>query len=270
MRNEFVPVDRLFHIANAPRKGSRVRGASERACYARKLRECYSHSASSGCALRNLQSPGEIIIGWMARGTPSLFPDPDLPDKCEASQMRKRSIIPILYIAFLLLPIYWLVAMSFKTTDEILSGYSLFPQTFTLENYRVIFTDPTWYWGYINSILYVSINTVISVAVALPAAYAFSTLPVSRRQAPVLLVADEPDGRRRPFLRYPFFQLYSAVGLFDTHIWPSRSRIACLTFLWRSGSLRGFMSRRTKGTGRNGVCRRLFVPGASSSRYSCR
>ena len=31
--------------------------------------------------------------------------------------MKKRSLIPILYIAFLMLPIYWLVAMSFKTTQ---------------------------------------------------------------------------------------------------------------------------------------------------------
>ena len=34
--------------------------------------------------------------------------------------MRKRSIIPLLYILFLMLPIYWLGAMSFKTTGEIL------------------------------------------------------------------------------------------------------------------------------------------------------
>ena len=81
--------------------------------------------------------------------------------------MRKRALIPILYIAFLMLPIYWLVAMSFKTTNEILAGFSLFPQTFTVANYVTIFTDPSWYWGYINSILYVSLNTVISVAVAL-------------------------------------------------------------------------------------------------------
>ena len=66
--------------------------------------------------------------------------------------MRKRSLIPIIYILFLMLPIYWLVAMSFKTTGEILSGFSLFPQTFTFDNYRVIFTDPTWYWGYYNSV----------------------------------------------------------------------------------------------------------------------
>ena len=42
--------------------------------------------------------------------------------------MKKRYLIVILYIAFLLLPIYWLVAMSFKTTGEILAGFSLFPQ----------------------------------------------------------------------------------------------------------------------------------------------
>ncbi|KMW59424.1 Glycerol-3-phosphate ABC transporter, permease protein GlpQ [Candidatus Rhodobacter oscarellae] len=131
--------------------------------------------------------------------------------------MRKRSLVPILYIAFLMLPIYWLVAMSFKTTGEILSGFSLFPQTFTLENYRVIFTDPTWYWGYINSILYVSLNTVISVCVALPAAYAFSRYRflgdkqlffwlLTNRMAPAAVFA------------LPFFQLYSSVGLFDTHL----------------------------------------------------
>ena len=131
--------------------------------------------------------------------------------------MRKRSLIPILYIIFLMLPIYWLVAMSFKTTGEILSGFSLFPQTFTLDSYRVIFTDPTWYWGYINSIIYVSLNTVISIAVALPAAYAFSRYRflgdkqlffwlLTNRMAPAAVFA------------LPFFQLYSAIELFDTHI----------------------------------------------------
>ncbi|MEI2808171.1 MULTISPECIES: carbohydrate ABC transporter permease [Paracoccaceae] len=131
--------------------------------------------------------------------------------------MKKRAIIPILYILFLMLPIYWLVAMSFKTTQEILGGFSLFPRVWTLASYRTIFTDPTWYWGYLNSILYVTINTVISVTVALPAAYAFSRWRflgdkqlffwlLTNRMAPAAVFA------------LPFFQLYSAVGLFDTHI----------------------------------------------------
>ncbi len=130
--------------------------------------------------------------------------------------MRARSLVPIIYIFLLLVPIYWLVSMSFKTTNEILGGFSLFPQKWTLDNYAVIFTDPTWYWGYINSIIYVSINMVISVAVALPAAYAFSRYRflgdkhlffwlLTNRMAPPAVFA------------LPFFQLYSAIGLFDTY-----------------------------------------------------
>ena len=83
-------------------------------------------------------------------------------------------VAPLLYIVFLMLPIYWLLNMSFKTTNEILGAFSLWPQDFTLANYKKIFTDSTWYTGYLNSLTYVVINTVISVAVALPAAYAFS------------------------------------------------------------------------------------------------
>ena len=74
-------------------------------------------------------------------------------------------LIPTIYILFLMLPIYWLVSMSFKTTNEILGSFTLFPQEFTLANYKTIFTDSTWYLGYANSLIYVSLNTVISVAI---------------------------------------------------------------------------------------------------------
>lgn len=129
----------------------------------------------------------------------------------------KRWLVPTLYILFLMLPIYGLLSMSFKTTTEILGGFSFFPQEFTLANYKVIFTDPTWYMGYVNSIIYVVINTLLSVTVALPAAYAFSRYRflgdkhlffwlLTNRMAPPAVFA------------LPFFQLYSAIGLFDTHI----------------------------------------------------
>ncbi len=126
-------------------------------------------------------------------------------------------LVPTLYIVFLLLPIYWLVNMSLKTNQEILNVFSLWPLHPTLDNYRVIFTDPAWYWGYINSIIYVVMNTVISVAAALPAAYAFSRyrflgdkhlffwLLTNRMAPPAVFVL-------------PFFQLYSSFGLIDTHI----------------------------------------------------
>ena len=126
-------------------------------------------------------------------------------------------VIPTLYILFLMLPIYWLLSMSFKSTNEILGSFTLWPQNFTLDNYIVIFTDPTWYLGYVNSLIYVIINTILSVSVALPAAYAFSRYHflgdkhlffwlLTNRMAPVAVFA------------LPFFQLYSSVKLFDTHL----------------------------------------------------
>jgi glycerol transport system permease protein len=86
-------------------------------------------------------------------------------------KFQKRTLFLFLYLAFAILPIYWMVNMSFKSNEEILSGFSLWPNEFTLHNYAVIFTDPSWYSGYINSIIYVAINMAISVTVALPAAY---------------------------------------------------------------------------------------------------
>ncbi len=126
-------------------------------------------------------------------------------------------LVPTVYILFLMLPIYWLVIMSFKSTNEILGGFTVWPREFTLQNYRTIFVDPVWYNGYLNSIIYVVINTIISVTVALPAAYAFSRYRflgdkhlffwlLTNRMAPAAVFA------------LPFFQLYSAMGLFDTHI----------------------------------------------------
>jgi glycerol transport system permease protein len=130
---------------------------------------------------------------------------------------RTSRVIPAIYILFIMLPIYWLLNMSFKSTNEILGTFTLWPHDFTFDNYVKIFTDPVWYKGYINSITYVLINTVISVSVALPAAYAFSRYRflgdkhlffwlLTNRMAPPAVFA------------LPFLQLYSAVGLFDTHI----------------------------------------------------
>jgi glycerol transport system permease protein len=126
-------------------------------------------------------------------------------------------VVAGLYILFLMIPIYWLIVISFKENVEIMNSFSLLPQEWTLRNYRVIFTDESWYSGYINSLTYVIMNMVFSIAVALPAAYAFSRYRflgdkhlffwmLTNRMAPAAVFA------------LPFFQLYSAFGLIDTHI----------------------------------------------------
>ena len=146
-----------------------------------------------------------------------------IPGDLTAGGTKKRvkvngsAIVMGLYLLFLMLPIYWLLNMSLKTNTEILNSFTLWPNDLTLDNYRTILTDPSWYMGYVNSLIYVVMNTVISLAVALPAAYAFSRYHfmgdkhlffwlLTTRMAPPAVFA------------LPFFQLYSSVGLFDTHI----------------------------------------------------
>ena len=129
----------------------------------------------------------------------------------------RMSMAPLVYVALLMTPVYWLVAMSFKTNAEIGGGLTFYPHRMSLENYALILTDPDWYMGYVNAIIYVVINVVISVSVALPAAYAFSRhdffghralffgLLMFRMMAPAILLA-------------PFVQIFSDLGLIDTHI----------------------------------------------------
>ena len=130
---------------------------------------------------------------------------------------RKRTLILWLYFVFTIIPIYWLLNMSFRDSTETLSVFALVPVNFTLDNYIRIFTEYSWLRQFLNSLIYVILNTVLSVAAALPAAYAFSRYRflgdkhlffwlLTNRMAPPAVFA------------LPFFQLYSAINLFDTHI----------------------------------------------------
>ena len=169
-----------------------------------------------------------------------------------------RWVAPLLYIVFLMLPIYWLLNMSFKTTNEILGTFSLWPQDFTLDNYRKIFTDSTWYTGYLNSLTYVVINTVISVTAALPAAYAFSRYSflgdkhlffwlLTNRMAPPAVFA------------LPFFQLYSADEPLR-HPHRGRARALPVQHSARGVDPRRLHVRGAQGARRDRLRRRLLVP----------
>lgn len=131
--------------------------------------------------------------------------------------LEARSVWLVLYFVLLLLPIYWMINMSLKTNEEILGAFSLVPQHPTLANFRVIFTDPSWYNGYINSIIYVVMNTVLSVLVALPAAYAFSRYTFLGDKHLFFWLLTNRMAPPAVFL-LPFFQLYSSLNLIDTHI----------------------------------------------------
>ena len=155
-------------------------------------------------------------------------------------RFQKRTLFLFAYLLFALLPIYWMLNMSFKTNEEIVASFSLWPQDFTLANYINIFTDESWYSGYINSLIYVGINVVIAVGVALPAAYAFSRYRFLGDKHVFFWLLTNRMTPPAVFL-LPFFQLYSTFGLMYTHIAVS---LAHLLFnvplaVW---ILEGFMS----------------------------
>ncbi len=130
---------------------------------------------------------------------------------------RKRYLGLVLFVVFLLIPIYWMVIMSLKTNNEILGALSLIPRKLTLAHYDAFFSSQFWYMGYLHSLSYVLINVVITLPLALPAAYAFSRFRflgdkhlffwlLTNLMAPPAVFA------------LPFFELYQSIGLFDT-VW---------------------------------------------------
>ncbi len=127
-----------------------------------------------------------------------------------------KRYLPLLYSIFVLLPIYSLVCYSFKTEFEIKNSITPIPMLGTLANYKAIFSDRQSYLAFVNSLIYVVMNNAISLAVAIPAAYGFSRYAflgdkhlffwfLASRMTPPAAVA------------IPLFQLYSALGIIDTH-----------------------------------------------------
>jgi glycerol transport system permease protein len=171
------------------------------------------------------------------------------------------------YLLFVLVPIYWLLIMSLKSQAEITSGLTLYPHEPTIENYLYIATDPDWRDGYINAIIYVILNVTLSLLVAIPAAYGFSRYRfLGDKHMFFWFLAMRMTPSAVLFL--PLVQLYSNLGLMDTHIGVALAH--CLftvpVAIW---ILEGFMSgipreldqmAKIDGYGFVGFFRKIMLP----------
>jgi multiple sugar transport system permease protein len=77
-------------------------------------------------------------------------------------------IVAVLLIAF---PVYWMVVTSLKLPREIYRQPSLWPSTFTLNNYRILLFDKQFLKPILNSFIVAGTVTVISVIISSFAAY---------------------------------------------------------------------------------------------------
>ena len=100
--------------------------------------------------------------------------------------MRKlRKLIPVIihriillfYILVAVLPIYWMINTSFKKQSEVYFKVpTLWPETFTFENYIKILSDSDFLVSVRNSLVVGLIVVFISIMVAFPVAYSLSRL----------------------------------------------------------------------------------------------
>jgi multiple sugar transport system permease protein len=92
-------------------------------------------------------------------------------------------------LAFSLLPIYWLLATSFKTRFDIFANPGqFFPFPFTLHAYQQVLSDPHFLTYFKNSLIVNLATSLITVALALLAGYSFSRFRFRGNQALLLFI----------------------------------------------------------------------------------
>ena len=142
-----------------------------------------------------------------------------------------RHVLAISLVLFTAFPIYVVLVTSFDPTGGI-STNSLLPVKFSLDNYALLFTDPTVpYWAWIkNSLVIATATAVTSVAIGAAGAFAFSRLRFKGRKTglkALLLIQVFPSFlsltaiyvmMEQVFLITPTFGLGSIWGLYLIYI----------------------------------------------------
>ncbi|WP_377449159.1 carbohydrate ABC transporter permease [Rhodococcoides fascians] len=126
------------------------------------------------------------------------------------------TVVNVLVLLYALVPLAWIISLSFKSTATIADG-KFIPQSFTLENYKGIFSTNQFTSALVNSIGIGLITTVIAVVIGTMAAYAVARLDFPGKKLLVgaaLLIAMFPQIS----LVTPLFDISRSLGLFDT--WP--------------------------------------------------
>jgi multiple sugar transport system permease protein len=124
----------------------------------------------------------------------------------------------IAILVWCLLPVAWILSLSFKSLEETQAGSPQFlPKDFTTSNYSAILDNGDFTRALINSFGIAMIATVLSVIFATLAAYAIARLEFKGKRlvlSMALAIAMFPVVS----LVGPLFDMWRTVGLFNT--WP--------------------------------------------------
>lgn len=114
-------------------------------------------------------------------------------------------------------PVLWMLSSSFKSNTEIFSSPPRFvTDSFSLSAYARIFDDPTKVRFFINSYIVSLSVTLLTLIVAMMAAYAFSRYEFPGKK-PISVVIISVQAVPPITLLIPYFGLVVALGLYNTY-----------------------------------------------------
>ena len=117
-----------------------------------------------------------------------------------------------------LLPVAWILSLSFKSVEETTAGSPQFlPESWTIQNYKDILANPDFTRTLLNSFGISLISTLLAVIFATFAAYAIARLDFRGKRL-VLSLALAIAMFPVVALISPLFDLWRTIGLFNT--WP--------------------------------------------------
>ncbi|HEY2998113.1 MAG TPA: carbohydrate ABC transporter permease [Acidimicrobiales bacterium] len=126
------------------------------------------------------------------------------------------SVAGILIIFYTMLPVVWILSLSFKQGDDI-NNKKFFPTHWTWDNYRTVFKTDLFTSALRNSLGISLIATAISVSLATLAAYAIARLNFKGKRlvlSTALAIAIFPTIA----LVGPLFDMWRSLGIYDTWI----------------------------------------------------
>ena len=124
----------------------------------------------------------------------------------------------VLILVWCLLPVVWILSLSFKGPDETAAGSPQFlPKSWTIQNYKDILDNPDFLDALRNSFAIAAISTLLSVIFATLAAYAIARLEFRGKRL-VLSLALAIAMFPVVSLVGPLFDMWRTFGLFNT--WP--------------------------------------------------
>ncbi|MYW02961.1 carbohydrate ABC transporter permease [Streptomyces sp. SID3343] len=127
-----------------------------------------------------------------------------------------RVLVSVVVIAVTVLPLAWMVSLSFKGGDDI-NNAKFLPSKWSWENYRTVFRNDLFTDALRNSIGISLIATVIAVACATGTAYAIVRLEFPGKRL-ILLGALAIAMFPTIAVVGPLFDMWRSIGLFDTWI----------------------------------------------------